>query len=84
MEIVKKILQDATVDIKCDSCGDSCRVYIHDIDETLPPEFEYMELQATWGYNTNKDRERWTAQLCEKCVDEKLSFIGFRKITYMI
>jgi hypothetical protein len=42
-----------------------------------------MELKANWGYFSDKDLECWTAHVCEKCVDEKLSFIKFEKNHYM-
>lgn len=57
------------VDIICDSCGKSCKTDFG---------FEYMEMKAFWGYNSKKDMEKWSAQICEKCVDEKLSFIKFK------
>ena len=57
-------------DIICDSCGQSCKTDFG---------FEYMELKAFWGYASKNDMEKWSAQVCEKCVDEKLSFIKFKK-----
>ena len=56
-------------DIICDSCGQSCRTNCG---------FEYMEMKAFWGYASKKDMEKWSAQICEKCVDEKFSFIKFK------
>jgi hypothetical protein len=41
-----------------------------------------MELEAHWGYDSGKDCEKWTAHVCEKCVDEKFSFINFKKEEY--
>ena len=42
-----------------------------------------MKLEAHWGYySESKDTEKWTAQICEKCVDEKFSFIKFKKEQY--
>lgn len=58
------------VDIICDCCGNSCNTSCG---------FEYMELKAFWGYDSKKDMEKWSAQVCEKCVDEKFSFIKFKK-----
>lgn len=68
-EIHKKDIE-VTTDIICDSCGNSCKTHT---------DFEYMELRANWGYASKKDMERWTAHICEKCVDEKLSFVKFKK-----
>ena len=66
-EVKKKIrkMVDVVTDILCDCCGKSCKVENGD--------YEYMELKASWGYSTKKDLERWTAKVCEKCVDEKFS-----------
>lgn len=68
-EVVKKDVE-VIADIICDSCGNSCKT---DAD------FEFIEMKANWGYNTKKDMEKWTAHICEKCVDEKLAFINFKK-----
>lgn len=57
-------------DIICDCCGKSCHT---------PDGLEYMELKADWGYGSDKDLTRFTAQVCEKCVDEKFDFISFKK-----
>jgi hypothetical protein len=57
--------------VLCDCCGKSC--YDGNIN------FEYMTMQSSWGYYSNKDLETWTAQICEKCVDEKFGFINFQK-----
>ena len=69
IEKVKKTVE-VVKDILCDSCGESCK---------KGNSFEYMELQANWGFNSEKDLEQWTAQICEKCVDEKFRFIIFDK-----
>lgn len=66
---------DVLTDVTCDICGLSC----------LNPStnnFEYMALKASWGYGTKKDNEKWTAQVCEKCVDEKFSEVKFKKEEY--
>lgn len=76
---VKKILKinkEIVTDILCDCCGESCMTQDH--GETARS-FEYMRLSACWGYDSNKDLEKWDAFLCEKCVDEKLPFIKFQK-----
>lgn len=41
--------------------------------------FESMTMTAYWGFGSDKYSEKWTADICEKCVDEKLSFIKFKK-----
>ena len=58
-------------DIICDCCGKSCKV-----DDDV---FEFIEIEKHWGYYSKKDLQKWTAQICENCVDEKLIFIKFKK-----
>jgi hypothetical protein len=88
MEIkeIKNLKTEVVTDIICDCCGQSCKVLERVIDNELRIDngeliryFEYMKLEGIWGYNSNKDEEKWTAYLCEKCVDEKLPFINFKK-----
>ena len=84
MEIkeIKTIPTEVITDIICDSCGESCCVM--NIGDATTPNFEYMTLKANWGYGSKKDLEKWEAHICEKCVDEKLSFIKFKtNITYL-
>lgn len=72
MEVKKTVKKEVSVitDIICDCCGNTCKSSV---------DFEYMNLEADWGYGSEKDMERWSAHICEKCVDEKLSFIKFKK-----
>ena len=62
-------------DITCDSCGKSCINKSSGI-------FECMNLKGNWGYGTKKDNEKWTAQVCENCVDTKFNFVTFKKEEY--
>ena len=78
------------VDVICDCCGKSCRVYTYVIDNPVRHDhgethhvFEFMKLQSSWGYYSGKDTEKWSAQVCEKCVDEKFKFINFKKEEYL-
>ncbi len=50
------------VDITCNICGESCNTFC---------DFEYSHIEANWGYGSRRDREEWTAELCEDC-SEKL------------
>lgn len=77
-------------DVICDCCGKSCKVYEGKIDNDVRVDngepyysFEFMKMEVHWGYESGKDTQKWTAQVCEKCVDEKLSFINFKKERYM-
>lgn len=54
------------------------------LKKAQPKQFEYLKIEGTWGYGSNKDGEKWTAQICEKCVDEKFSFVKFKKENYNI
>jgi len=77
-----KVNTKVLTDVICDSCGKSCKVYL-DINRRAFG-FEYMTLSATWGYNSKKDLEKWSADICEQCVDEKFKFIKFKKEDYDI
>ena len=81
---------EVTTDIICDCCGKSCMVDKGNIDNKSRVdngekyyEFEFMKLEATLGYRSGKDGQKYTAQICEKCVDEKLSFINLRRERYL-
>jgi hypothetical protein len=80
-----------TTDIICDCCGKSCKKAEITVDNELNIDhgeksvaFEYMKLQAFWGFYSNKDEEKWTAHLCEDCVDKMLSFVKFQKEHYNV
>ena len=80
---------EVVTDVLCDCCGKSCKVDEGKIEnearvDTGEPyySFEYMQLRAHWGYHSGKDLQEWTAKVCEKCVDEKFSFIKFKKENY--
>ena len=79
MKELKSILikEEAFVKIikaTCDICGSNC---------IKQDEFEGMELRANWGYNSKKDTETWTAQICENCVDKHFSsLIRFKKSNF--
>lgn len=66
-----------TTDVICDCCGKSCKVYIDAKEKHF--NFQYMTLEATWGYGSDKDTEKWSAQVCEKCVDKKFKGVNFKK-----
>lgn len=69
-----KVTEQKLVDVTCDCCGKSCM-----IDQQA----EFLNLSTYWGFYSNKDLEHWEAHLCEQCVDEKLSFITFKKESYL-
>ena len=71
-------------DVICDSCGKSCGVPLNVPKPGKKPyvTYEYMSLSTKWGYGSSKDCISYEAQICEKCVDEKLNFIKFKKSEY--
>lgn len=85
-KIIKTKKVEVITDVICDCCGMSCKFDEGKIENDLRVDngepyyiFEFMKLEAHWGYHSKKCSQRWTAQICEKCVDEKLSFIKFKK-----
>ena len=76
MKYIEKELkeQDVLKDVICDCCGKSCQTDYG---------FEYMNLSADWGFMSKKDLEKWEAQVCENCVDEKFDHIKFKKSNYV-
>lgn len=90
MEILKPVkkTENAVIDIICDSCGKSCKIHTMIIDNDLREDngqthhiFEYMKLEANFGYFSKKDGETWTAHICENCIVEKLvPIIKFKKV----
>jgi hypothetical protein len=63
---VKRLEQ---VDILCDVCGKSCK------SKTCPADYEYANLWAQWGYDSRKDGENHSCDLCEDCYDEVILYI---------
>jgi hypothetical protein len=82
MEIteIKAIPQDVIKDIICDCCGVTCNSF----SKALTKQFEFLKIEGSWGYGSKKDGEKWSAQICEKCVDEKFAFVNFKKENYNI
>ena len=44
--------------INCDICGKSCKI---------GPNFEYLHIDAAWGYGSHWDGEIWTGDYCQDC-----------------
>ncbi len=77
MKITKKITKplDKITEVICDICGNSCNAGMNN---------EYLSMETHWGYESNKDTERWTAQICEECVDKHLvKLINFKIEEYL-
>jgi len=81
---------EVITDILCDCCGQSCKVQEDVIEnptrlDHLEPfyNFEYMVLETYWGFYSGKDGEKWSAQICENCVDKLFSFVKFKKENYL-
>ncbi len=88
---MKTILKKEVIEATCDICGQDCMKDVFfasdsegdsDDHENIK-EFEGMELKAFWGWESNKDGERWEGVVCEDCVDKHLSpLINFMKRDY--
>ncbi len=90
---VNKVIEskkEVLYDIICDCCEKSCMVLEGVIDNPVRIDngevfksFEFMSMEVHWGYYSGKDTEKWTAQVCEKCIDEKFKFVKFKKENYL-
>ncbi len=79
----KLVSQEEVEEVTCDMCGESCGKEAHVYKGKTQIRFEYMTLEAYWGYYSSKDFEYWTAQVCETCVDTRLApLIKFTKGGY--
>ena len=88
MEKTENLIREVSIlkDIICDSCGESCLVSAHVVDNEAHPdygkvnrEYSYITLSGNFGFYSGKDGYSYKAHVCEKCVDEKLNFINFDK-----
>ena len=47
--------------------------------------FEYLTMNAKWGYNSVYDLEEWNAHICQNCVQEHLlKFVKFKSTQYRL
>ncbi len=77
------ITQEEREDVICDMCGNSCAKEVFEHKGKTEKRFEYMTLEAYWGYYSSKDFDYWCAQICETCVDTRLApMIKFTKGEY--
>ena len=65
MKILREVMKEEVVDITCDICGNSC----------AKCGLEYAELRSNWGYDSKKDGEQHTCEICETCYDKLRDFI---------
>jgi len=56
---------ETVADITCDACGNSTKVKGGGL--------EYGILQASWGYGSQHDGERYEIHLCENCFFSTIS-----------
>jgi hypothetical protein len=75
MKTFKTVPTKVIDDIRCDICGQSCKVDLGN--------FAYMTLDAKWGYGSEHDLEQWEAEVCEECVKSEFSLVKFRKKEYL-
>jgi hypothetical protein len=71
----KAVKTDVIIDIICDSCGKSCKGENGGVNA--------MKLEYYGDFFSSKDLEHWQADLCEACIDSKLSFIKFQISNYL-
>lgn len=70
----KKLLNIDEYECYCDGCGNLCK------KQNGEEGWEYIEINHLFGYGgkkSKKNHKRYKAHICEKCFDEKLSFIKF-------
>lgn len=67
----KIVKQKVLVNVSCDICTTN----IHK---------EYLTIKHCFGYESNKDGEKWEAHICEDCIDKYLNnLILFQKTPYL-
>lgn len=50
--------------IVCDICGVAINKNEHDIFD------DFLHIEKTWGYNSNKDGKSYSFDVCEKCFEK--------------
>jgi hypothetical protein len=66
---IKELVQKMEItDILCDICDKSC---YHENGYTP----EYVCIDQSWGYSSNKDGTRTQCDICESCFDKVKDFI---------
>lgn len=66
MKTFRKVVKSEVDDIVCDICNKSCKGRC---------DIECATLAATWGYDSRKDGEIHTCDLCEDCYEKIRQFI---------
>lgn len=77
IEVIESKPVSVIKDIVCDCCGGTCR-------DSIDMNYEFLKMEAKWGYGSEHDQEKWVAYVCESCVEAKLDFIKFQKTEYLI
>lgn len=73
--------KETLVNVICDICQKSCKTGASD-DKFF--DFDYLEINGSFGYWSNHDCETWNADICEKCSVNYLDkLICFKKTDYM-
>lgn len=84
MVIKERVLEprDKVVDVICDACGNSCKVYPYTDDAHV--EFVYAELKLIGTYASEYDGEICLVHLCETCLGKMLHVfqIPREKVTF--
>jgi hypothetical protein len=73
MRTYKKVIKEQVEDIICDICKSSC---MSECSLQDPGMAEYAMLEATWGYCSKKDGDKYSCEMCESCFEKVYSFIN--------
>lgn len=74
MRTYKQVLKQVPDNIFCDVCGMNCTYH--------PWGTECGFLDASWGYNSQKDESKYDIHLCEKCFDNTIDFLRQMRSQY--
>ncbi len=58
------------VEISCDICGGSCEnvAGTQSWDDPDKKVFDFLKLEASWGFFSDWDGENWDAYICTQCI----------------
>jgi hypothetical protein len=59
----KVVTQEKVEEVIRDMCGNSCGIQVYPNKGKTKKRFEYMTIEAYWGYDYSKDFEYWCAQV---------------------
>ncbi len=75
MRTYKQITRQVEDKVYCDICGVCCT--IDNIGQ------EYATLEASWGYGSQHDGEKYELHLCEKCFFDTIVHMKSQRYSYL-